>query len=248
MMDWTDAIKIAVLMLVVTGIIIFFLHRFLISSTEGAVNRLNEEIGKAQKRQAELSRKLQEADTELTKRRAEAKALADRMRQEAEQETKADREKIIAESRKEGEDIISKAQGAAEKLKLELLKEIDSKGVDFALQLMISVLSEKSRGALDQQLVAEFLDKFKGVDMSRLGSDITEAELVCTHGIDEKQKTEIGQVIKKKLNRELTLKVTTDAKLGGGIMVKFGSMAIDGSVRNLLREEGKALKAKIASS
>lgn len=248
MMDLTDAIKIAVLMLVVTGIIIFFLHRFLISSTEGAVNRLNEEIEKAQKRQAELSRKLQEADTELNKRRAEAKALADQMRQQAEQETKAEREKIIAESRKEGEDIISKAQGAAEKLKEDLLKDIDSKAVDFALQILNTVLSKKSLGALDKQLVSEFLEKFKSLDMSQLSADIKEAELVCTHSIEENQKTEIGQVIQKQLKRALPLKTAMDGNLGGGIMVKFGSMAIDGSVRNLLREEGKTLKAKIAES
>jgi F0F1-type ATP synthase delta subunit len=244
-MDWTDAIKIAVLMLVVTGVIIFFLHRFLVSSTEGAVNRLNVEIEKAQKRQAELSRKLQEADTELKQRRIEAKAVSDHMRQEAEQETKAEREKIIAESRKEGEEIISKAQTAAEKLKIELLKDIDSKGVDFALQIMNRVLSDQSRGVLDRQIIDEFLEKFKEVDMSRLSGDIKEVELICTHGIDEKQKNEIQQVIKKKVNRDLPLIVTKDAKLGGGIMVQFGSMAIDGSVRNLLREEGKALKAKI---
>jgi F0F1-type ATP synthase delta subunit len=245
MMDLSVAIKIAVLMLFVTGIIIFFLHRFLISSTEGAVKRLNDEIEKAQKRQAELTQKLREADEELNKRRAEAKALADKTRQDTEQEAKAEREKIIAESRKEGEEIISKAQGAAEKLKAELVKEIDSRGVDFALQIMARVLSEKSKGSLNRQLVAEFLDNFKSVDMSRLSLDIQEAELVCTHEIDDKQKVEISQIMKQKLNRELPLKVILDEKLAGGIMVKFGSMAIDGSVRNLLREEGKILKAKI---
>lgn len=247
-MDLTVVIKIAVLMLFVTGIIIFFLHRFLISSTEGAVKRLNDEIERAQKKQAELTQKLREADEELSKRRAEARALTDKMRQDTEQETKAEREKIIAESRKEGEEIISKAQGASEKLKVELLKEIDSKGVDFALQILSRVLSEKSKGSLDKQLVAEFLDNFKSVDMSRLSLDIQEAELVCTRGIDDKQKSEISLIIKQKLNRELPLKVTPDDKLAGGIMVKFGSMAIDGSVRNLLREEGKILKAKIENS
>lgn len=244
MIDFMVIIKIAGLMIIVTGVIIFFLHRTLISSTEGAVKRLNDEIAKATSKQAELTQKLREADEELAKRRAEAKALADKMRMEAEHETREQREKIIADSRKEGEEIITKAQGAAERLKEEMIKDIDVKGVDFGIKILNTILNDKAKGSLNKQLVSEFVENLKTVDMSGL-PDVSEAEVVSIEEVDAATKALIAKIIKEKLKKDLPVKAGVDPNLGGGVMVKFGSMAIDGTVKNLLREEGKLLKERI---
>lgn len=248
MIDFMVIVKIAGLFLIVTGVIIFFLHRTLIASTEGAVNRLNEEINNAQKKQAELNQKIREANEELAKRKAEAKALVDKMRADTEHEARTEREKIIKQARAEGEEIIDKAQGAAEKLQAEVMKNMDSKGVDFGLQILNTVLSDKAKGAFNRQLIEEFLESLKGVDMTRMGSDISHVELVGIENVDPQSKTQLNQLLKQKLNREVPLKESIEKNLAGGIVVKFGSMAVDGSLRNMLREEGKKLKNKIENS
>ncbi len=233
------------LMVVVCGAIIVALRWTLLSSTEGAVNRLNEEIAKAETKQAELSKKLRQADEDLAKRQAEAKELALKMRQDAEEETKAEREKIVKKAREEGEAIIAKAKGAAAKVRQDLEKEFDIKVVHFSMKMLNYLLSQKAKGALDRVLVDEFLQRLKEVDMSRIGPEIKVVELITLTPPDEDLKKAFLTVLKEKLQRDIELKCVVDPNLGGGAILKFGSMALDGSVKNLLKESSTILRQEI---
>ena len=238
-------IKFLILTALASGIIVFFLHRTLISSTDGAVKRLNEEIAKANEKQAELTQKIKEADEELAKRREEAKELANKMRTDAEEESKATREKIITKAREESEEIIAKAQNAKEKIREELEKEMDTKAVNFSIQILNDILSEKSKAALDNTLVGEFLEKLEGIDMSRISEDVKSADVITLGEIPSDVKTKMTQIVKKKLNRDIALNASTDPNIGGGVVLKFGSMALDGSVKNLIREAAISIQESI---
>ena len=238
-------IKFLFLTALVSGFIIFFLHRTLISSTEGAVKRLNDEIAKATAKQAELTRKLREADEELTRRQAEARQLAEKMRSDAENESRVEREKIVNKARQEGEEIIAKAQGAKEKMRIDLEKEMDAKGIDFAVNILNRVLSQKAKGSLEQVLISDFFESLKSIDMSRITSEVKEVEIVSLNPLPEDTKKQFAAIIKSKLNRDLNVNARVDQNLGGGVMLKFGSMALDGSVRNLLREVATDLKKQV---
>lgn len=242
------AIKFIILMFVVCGGIIIMIRRALVTSTEGAVNRLNGEIAKANAKQEELNKKLKEADEELAKRKAEAKELAEKMRSDAEEESKAEREKIIAKAREEGEEIIAKAQGAKEKLREDLEKETDLKALNFGIEILNKIFVEKAKNFLNQDLISEFLENLKNTDMSKISPDVNEAEIVIQGSLDESVKSQFAQVIKEKLGREVSVKATTDDSIGGGIILKFGSMALDGSIKNLIREAGVELQEKVEAS
>ncbi len=238
-------LKFLFLTALVSGAIIFFLHRALISSTEGAVKRLNDEIGKATAKQAELTRKLREADEELSRRQAEARQLAEKMKTDAENESREEREKIIKKAREEGEEIIAKAQGAKEKMRLDLEKEMDGKGIDFGMQILNSVLSEKAKGNLDQVLIGEFLENLKTIDMSRISSDVKEVEVISLTQPSEELKKQVVQIVKSKINRDISVAPKVDSNIGGGLILKFGSMALDGSVRNLMRDVVTSMKKEV---
>jgi len=142
---------------VVSGVMIFVLYRVFISSTDGAVKRLDDEISKATAKQAELGKKLKDADDELNKKQQEAKELAEKMRSDAEEASKTEREKIINKAREEGEEIIAKAQSSIEKMRVDLEKEIDIKAITRSLEILNQVLSEKAKGALDGILVEQYI-------------------------------------------------------------------------------------------
>ncbi len=238
-------LKFLVLTAFVSGTIIFFLHRTLIASTEGAVKRLNDEIGKATAKQADLSKKLREADEELSRRQAEARQLAEKMRSDAENESRVESEKIIKKAREEGEEIIAKAQGAKEKMKIDLEKEMDVRGIDFGMRILNSVLSDKAKGSLDSVLIGEFMENLKAIDMSKISSDIKEVEVISLTPISDDVKKQFSLLVKSKLNRELDIVSKVDQNLGGGVVLKFGSMALDGSVRNLMREVVTSMKKDV---
>ncbi len=244
-MELQFIIKFLFLTFFVSGVIIFFLHRALISGVDSAVKRLDAEIAKTNKKQLDLNRKLREADEELEKRRTEAKALADKMRTDAEEGSKAEREKIISAARAEGEEIIEKAQMARARIRIELQKEMDLKIVDFGMQVLNEILSEKAKGALEQILIGEFLENLKNIDMSKISPSVNEAEVVTANHIEDSVKNQFQQVIKDKLNRDISINVKIDAEIGGGVILKFGSLALDGSIRNLIRESGISKRAEL---
>ena len=234
-----------ILTLIISGVIIFILHRTLINSTEGAVKRLNEEIAKANEKQVELSRRIKEADEELAKRRAEADALAQKMISQAEEASKAERDKIIQKARQEGEEIIAKAQGNKENLRQELEKEFEVRVIDHGMGILNNILSQKAKGALDEVLQNEFIENLKNIDMSRISPDINSVEVITLNPIDDKVKSKFNQIIKEKLKRDVSLSNTVNPKIGGGVILKFGSLALDGSIQNLIRENGVTIKEKV---
>lgn len=239
-------INFLILTFIVSGVIIFFLHRTLISSTEGAVKRLNEEIAKANTKQIELSRKLKEADEELAKRQAEARDLANKMKSDAEAESKAEREKIVAKARAEGEEIIAKAQNTKDKLKQEIEKELDIRVIHYSMEILNTVLSQKAQSVLEDILLNEFLENLQHVDMSKINVEAKSADVITLRPIDDKTKNRVAQVIKDKLKRDIAINAVADPKIGGGVILKFGSLALDGSIQNLIRETGITLQQKIS--
>ena len=238
-------ISFIVMLLIMIGLTVAILRAFFFSSTESAKNRLDKDLQKAHEKQIELSRKLKEADEELEARRREANDLVNRMQAEIESSAKEEKEKIIQEARAEGEAIIQKAQEAAEKLRLELEREMDVRAVQFSLDILTKILSDKAKAGLNQTLVSEFIEDLRNTDMNNIGPTIKAAEVISLTALENKDQTEIDNIIKSKLNRSLELSFSTDPDIGGGIIIKFGSLALDGSMKNLIREEGIALKTQL---
>ena len=225
------------LMFIVVVFISLALRWVYISSTKGAMKRLEEDIAKANAKQAELSNKLKEAEEELMKRKAEARQLAEKMRADAEEASKAERERIISEARKEAEEIITKAQNSKDKIRQELQKEFDLKVYETAMKILNDILSEKAKGAFDEVLVEEFLDALKDTDMSRINQDINEVEVITQNELAPSVKSKIEEILKDKLRRDVSINASVDASLGGGIILKFASMALDASMKNFIREK-----------
>ena len=241
-------LQFIVLMAVVTGGIIFFLYRFLIASTDGAVKRLNTETETVRGKQSELNKKIKEADEELAKRKKEAEDLTKKMREEAEETAKAEREKMIKKAREEGEEIISKAQRTKDQIRIEIQKEMDIKAVDYAIQVLNIVLSEKAKGVIDQKLLAEFLDSLERMDMNQVTIEADTADIVTAVPIDSVFEEKFRKVIKAKLDRDVKVNSTIDPSIAGGAVLRFGSLALDGSLQNMIREAGIAMKQKVEGS
>ncbi|MBF0479852.1 MAG: F0F1 ATP synthase subunit delta [Candidatus Omnitrophica bacterium] len=240
-------LQFIIILVIFVGVSVFLVKMFMFADTENAVKRLNDEIAQANAKQVELGRKIKEADADLEKRRAEARDMVEKLRTKADLETKQERDKIVADARKEGEDIIQKAKISSERMKKELEKEFELKTVRASMILLNKVLSEKAREAFNIILVEEFMEKLGTIDMAQIASDIKAAEIATVLPISKDYETKIAQLLKDKSGREIKLTSVVDKNLGGGIMLRFGSMALDGSVQNVIREVGTKMQDEIAS-
>jgi len=244
-MGWDFILKVLFMLIVMTSTVIGLVWYFIFRHVEGAKERLDRDAEAARKREAELNQKIKEADAELQRRNKELDLMEKKMRQEVEEQSSKQREEIISKARTEAEEIIIKAQNAREQIRREVEKTMEIKIVDYAAGIATEILSVKVKEALDKYLIAEFIEKLKQVDMSRIGMDIKVAEVISATPIAESLLEEITQVFKGKLSRDIKLNPKIDPNVVGGVVLMFESLQLDGSLQNALKESANALKQQV---
>ena len=241
-------VKIFVVNIIFIGGVVIALRYTFLTSTEGAVQRLSKETQEARAKQAELDQKIKAANEELDKRKKEADEVAKKLLEEAEEKAKEEREKIVKKARADGEEIISKAQGTQDKMKAAIEKQVKLETVTYAASLLNKILSEKAQGALEERLFAEFLENLEKVSVEQLGEDVNAADVVTAREINTDLKNKIQEVLKKRLNRDITVNATTDPKVISGVVLRFGSLALDASLQNLIDEASVNLREEMERS
>ena len=244
-MNWVLMLQFLILTTIVLGVGAFFLKTMLFNTTEGAVNHLNKETELVRGKQVELDKKIKEANEELEKKKKESQDLINKMTITAEEVAKVEREKIVNKARAEGEEIIAKAEARKDDIRKALEKEMDTKAVDFTIEILNTVLSQKAQGALEDKLNHEFLETLRTVDMALIGEDVHSAEIITANTLAEDVKTEVAKILKEKLKREITVQTANDPKVVSGMILRFGSLNLDGSLAALLRSNAIALKEKV---
>lgn len=244
-MGWELVIQFLVLTSIVSGLIIFTLHRVFVSSVEGAKQRLDHDAEAARAREAELNRKIRQADEELALRKRELDALEQKMKGELEAEALKHKEELVTKARAEAEEIIIKAQNAAEGVRRDIEKQMELKIIDYSSRMLEEILTKKAGAALERDLIDDFLLQLKDVDMSKISTEIKQAEVVTVTGVTEADVKKVADIIRAKTGREMTLTSKIEAGHISGVVLKFGSLQLDGSIKTAIRDNAIALKTQI---
>jgi F0F1-type ATP synthase delta subunit len=247
-MDWKLVLQFLLLLTIVPAVIIVVLHRVFFAGVENAKKRLDHDAESARAREAELNRKIRQADEELAQRKKELDALGVKMKGDLEAEAAKHKEELVGKARKEAEEIITKAQNAAEGVRRDIEKTMDLRIIDYTTKILDEVLAKKARGALERDLIEEFIDQLKLIDMSKLSSEAKSADLVTVNGLADADVQKIAEIIRSKTGREMVLTPKVDPEHISGVILKFGSLQLDGSLRSAIRDCALALKTQVEKS
>ncbi len=234
-----------VLMGVVGGVVIFFLKKLLFKDIENAKNSLYEQAEAARLKQAELNKKIKEADEELAKRRQEADNLTKKMLSEAEDKVKLERESMVNKARLEGEEIITKAQMTRDKIRKEIEVEMELKAIGYGVEMLNSIMEKRTRGALDAQLVEEFLQGLEKVEMGHINLSSGGVELTTTQPLEASLTAKLQQLLNTKLKQTIAITYKQDPAIMGGAILRIGTLGLDGSLRNMIKEAGAKYKQRV---
>lgn len=247
-MGWDIVIKFGALLLFVSGGIIVLLHRVFFAGVENAKQRLEHDAEAARAREVELNRKIRQADEELAQRKRELDAIEQKMKGELEAEAVKHKEELVAKARVEAEDIITKAQNAADGVRREIEKNMEIKIIDYSCKILDEILTKKAGKALERDLVDEFIAQLQNVDMSKISPEIKQAEIQTVHGMDDTDLKRIGAIIKSKIGRDLAVQSKEAPEHLSGVILKFGSLQLDGSLRMAMQDCAIALKTQVEKS
>jgi len=221
---------------IVFGIVIFILRKMMIGDTNSAVKRLNDSYSEINKKKEELAKKIQEIEKEYQKRKAEAEKVASELKNKAEEEMGNKRDDMLKKAREEAERIVSDAVSMKEKIRGDLRKEEQLRMVDVCEDILSSSLKEIFIDKIDEDLTGDFLNEFDAMDASRIPANIAEVELIMSRKLSDQLKSKAMEAIHKKVKKEIPIKEKIDQKLLGGVVIKFGSLILDGSLISKLKE------------
>lgn len=244
-MSWNLIIQFLVLTTFISGGIIFALYMVLIRTVDGAKQRLDRDAEAARKRESELNQKIKEADAQLQQRKKELDVMEKKMRQELEEQSAKQKEEIINKARTEAEEIIVKAQNSREQIKKDIEKNYEIKTIEYSVKILSDVFSNAVKDTVDRALFSEFVIKLKGVDFSRLGPDVKSADIITANPLDQASLATISAIFKEKLGRELSFNPKIDNSIIHGVILKFESLLLDGSLQNSFKEAAASLRQQI---
>ncbi len=125
------------------------------------------------------------------------------------------------------------ARGAAVKA---VLATADVLGLDATTRSFLGVLAENRRlGALPQIIRA-----YRALASRHRGE--TTAEVTSAHPLSAEQVDELKQQLRRRVGREVSVDLSVDPQILGGLVVRIGSQMIDSSIRTRLNALASAMK------
>jgi len=237
-----------VLQILVFSGVIYFLKKIVYGDTESAIKRLGHVYQDLLNKQNELTQKIEQAEKEYQAKKEEGSAIIDKMKYDAMDDMRKKEDEIVKKARAEAEDIINKAHAAKDQFYREIEKELSRKMIDFISGLMGDVFTEKLAQPVHDVLVNDYLARAKDFDLSNVDAALTEIGVRSALPLQKEVMEQLNTLLTTKLKRQITLVEKADKTLVAGIALEFGTLLLDGSLSNSVREAAENHKKKIAST
>lgn len=218
--------------------LIYFFKRILSKNVISATKHLEELSLEYSRKEKEVDRQLEEArhksEELLSKAREEAEAEKARIIKAAEEE----KDRALKSARSESEKIIQQADRSRELLISEIEEKIAKGAVDKACELIQNTVPEKFKQDVHSHWVKELIeDGFNRLESLQVPEDIQEVRVISAFSLSGDEGKNLSKKLKELFGREIRLKEEVDSKIVVGIIVAIGSLVLDGSLRNRIKEQ-----------
>lgn len=237
------AFSLIFLQIVIFAGMIFILKKIMSTNVTMATKHIEEMSQEYLKKEEEVSRRLEEAkrtsEDMVSKAIQEADTVKTRKLNEAENESI----RIIEEARTKSEEIMQLADKSRERLLGELDDRIAIAAIDKSVELIHDILPEKFVKDVHAHWVVDLMDHaFAGIEKLNIPKDLKEIRVVSAFELTPDQRGMLLKKLKDSLSYDSPVKEETDPRLVAGLVLHFGSLVLDGSLRSRIRERAKDAK------
>lgn len=234
-----------ILQVIVFSAVIYFLKKILYGDTENAVKRLGTVYEDMVQKQKDLTEKIEEGEKELQIKKEEAMAIAEKLTNQAMDDVRKKEDEILKKARGEAEEILAKAHASKETLRREMEVEASKKMIDFSMMLLGAAFDENLQALVHERYVQNFIVQAKQSDLASVDSSGQNFVIRSALPLKEGEKKEIQKVLYEKLaSTNFKIEEMTDEKLIAGIALQIGSLVLDASFANALKDAADKAKEK----
>lgn len=235
-------ISVFVLQGIIFAGLIFMLRHFMKGNVKGELGHLDKLHEELLKREADLKAKMQAAEQEYTSKAAKMEQEMSTRHIQAKQEAS----KLLAEGKelalKERERIINEAVSTRDKMRQEIMAEMEEKAISYSRNILAEFFSGEYRILLQKTLMEQLITGLESVSTEQFQASSEKATLRSADPLTDEDRKRIQKVLKAKTHQEVAFKEEVQPELIGGVILQFGNLVIDGSMINLLNEAGARLK------
>lgn len=235
-------IGFVVAQILILGVVIALLRRLIFSDTNSAINRLTKLDNMNREKEKMLARKLEQAQKQIDEQKQGMQEEEQKIKAEARRAANQLHEDIIKKAKEEGDDIIRKAQAARDQIRTDAMVEAEGKMIDICAEILNKILSSVVQAQMNQKLIEEFIAELEKADLTKINSDVSEIEIVSMLPVPVGDQERIKKILDGKLGRSIRLYTNEDPKLLGGILMKIGTMVVDGSLAERVNEAAAQMK------
>jgi len=221
--------------------IVFVLRKLLYSESAKEMLRLRKLKEETAEKQRELQQKIGEAQGAYKEKMAEAEEEMRAFRIKTEQEAEELKRKVLNKANEDAEQIVKAAFNAKEKMREEIGEEMRNKAPLLASRIFKEVISPEVREMVHKELIRDVIDKLRKTEKTAFKSKVDKGEIVSAYPLSKSDKLVIEPLIHDSLGYQIPLREVEDSQLVAGILIKLGTILIDGSLNNRLKQVEKGL-------
>lgn len=240
-------VQFIIFQIIVFGAVIYFLKKILYGDTESAINRLGHVYQDLLNKQAELAQKIEGAEKEYEQKKEEGNTIVEKMKNEAMDEVHKKEDELLKRARGEAEEIISKAESSRDEYYRQIEANVSKKMVDLIADLLAGIFTPKTLQSIHEEMLRDFIDRAKSFDLSSVDLTVDHMIIRTPFPLRKEETERINALVVSKLNRPIQLQELADPDLAAGVILQFGTLVLDGSLMNAIKENAMRLKEKIAS-
>ncbi|MFH0731476.1 MAG: F0F1 ATP synthase subunit delta [Candidatus Omnitrophota bacterium] len=234
---------ISVQVIIFAGLLFFF-RRILTRNVASATQHLDELNQDYTKKEEEANKLLQEARLHSEKTIETTRTQAEELKEKIIKDAETEKDKLLKEARGQSDAIIQQADRSRGALLSELDERISKEAINKACLLIESILPEEFKVKVHSQWIEELIEKsFGELKNLQIPDDITEAKVISAFALTQKQKNFIAKKLQDLLNRDISLSEEVDTQLVAGVIVKIGSLVLDGSFKNKIQQQAKNISS-----
>jgi len=236
------AVPIIVAHAVILVVLVVGIRMVLGGTAKQAISRVRQVEEEVHKREEDIRREIDEHERDYAEKKAESERQLQAHRDEARREAAHLKEKAVAEAKKESQKILEQAHKNEQKIREQIARQMEEKAVEHGGRIFKLVFSDLLTGALNERFTDELVDALNEIEEGSITVDSKEASVTVSHIMPDVQRKRLETILRAKFHKKAEIKEIVDETLLAGLILKMGSLEIDGSLRNRYQEAMQEVK------
>jgi len=227
--------QLIIIQVITFALLVFLLRQFLYKQVTRSLGRYQQLNQENLTREGELKRTREEMEQELQAKIAQHNEEVGRLRAAAEVDAQKTQEEILAKSKEEGKRILAEAEAKKERMRANLVSEMEEKALDLASDIIEHILTAQVTQGINHQLIDELIEEIEKSDERRLQLDVETVEVAVPFPLTQVQQEKLKKILSAQMGRSVNVKETVDQEIVAGMVIRSGNLVLDGSLTNKLK-------------